>query len=122
MRAGNCEVQIEIAGQRVPPSFALVPNDIRTMAVNLIETCGQKADKSQMGSNDQYIGGFTFGSLHNMIGWLTSEDGDLDKPMRECGRLPPVQPSAFLVAFSISIFQAAYAAAKPLVQLIESIY
>lgn len=67
-------IQVEMAGQRVPPSIHLVPDDIRAITKELVEICVR-------GPN--HIGGFAFGSLRNMKGWLASIGGDLDQPMRE---------------------------------------
>lgn len=67
-------VQVEMAGPRQPPTVTLVPNDIKAMATRVLETCTKKTS---------YIGGFLTSDLGGMKQWLTSSEGDLDRPMRE---------------------------------------
>lgn len=67
-------IQVEMAGQRRPPVIELIPDHVRAVAIELIETCSREKG---------YVGGFTFGSLHNMISWLSSPEGEIDKAMRE---------------------------------------
>ncbi|KAL8703547.1 MAG: hypothetical protein Q9201_003277 [Fulgogasparrea decipioides] len=65
-------VQIEIAGQRIPPSVTLVPDKIKRMATRVLETCVKQTS---------YIGGFLTGDLNGVKQWITASEGDLDKPM-----------------------------------------
>ena len=66
-------IQVELAGQRTPPTFQIAPNRIREMATSLLNVCD---------NGRTYGGGFITGSLEGMAGWLTSEFGELDEPMR----------------------------------------
>lgn len=66
-------VQIELAGSNLPPSINLIPNDLKTMATGVVATC-TKAPK--------YIGGFLAGDLGPIRQWVSSEQGNLDKPFR----------------------------------------
>ncbi|KAI4127520.1 MAG: hypothetical protein LQ338_003178 [Usnochroma carphineum] len=61
-----------MAGPRQPPTVTLVPNDIKAMATRVLETCTKKTS---------YIGGFLTSDLGGMKQWLTSSEGDLDRPM-----------------------------------------
>lgn len=80
-------VQVEVAGPRQPDTYPIAPNMIRHMATHLMNVCSR---------DDTHQGGFITDSLENMAGWLTSPEGELDKPMRmsRC-RHPP------LISFSI---------------------
>lgn len=71
---GNCMIQVEMAGQRTPPTIELIPDHVREVARTLVETCNKET---------AYVGGFMFGNLHNLKGWLSSPEGEIDKPMRE---------------------------------------
>ncbi|KAL8894884.1 MAG: hypothetical protein Q9192_003991 [Flavoplaca navasiana] len=73
-REGNCMVQVEVAGPRQPDIYPIAPNAIRDMATHLVDVCS-RSDKT-------HTGGFITDSLANMAGWLTSPEGELDKPMR----------------------------------------
>ncbi len=68
-------IQVEMAGQRRPPVIELIPDHVRAVAMELIETCSRE--------QGYVVGGFTYGSLYNMISWLSSPGGEIDKPMRE---------------------------------------
>ncbi|KAL8707598.1 MAG: hypothetical protein Q9220_007385 [cf. Caloplaca sp. 1 TL-2023] len=72
IKSGDCMIQIEMAGGRVPATISLVPDEVRSMASWLSTAC------TKDGGN---IGGFVTGSLTGMAGWLTSPEGELDKPM-----------------------------------------
>lgn len=67
-------IQVEMAGQRTPPTIQLIPDHVRTVARLLVETCSRET---------AFVGGFMFGNLHNMKGWLSSPEGEIDKPMRK---------------------------------------
>ncbi|KAL8938597.1 MAG: hypothetical protein Q9216_003808, partial [Gyalolechia sp. 2 TL-2023] len=68
---GNCMVQVELAGERIPPTIRIVPDDIRRVSEYIMDTCVLGEGK----------GGFATGNLHDMKGWLASEGGDLSRPM-----------------------------------------
>ncbi|KAL8796583.1 MAG: hypothetical protein Q9182_007338 [Xanthomendoza sp. 2 TL-2023] len=74
-QSGNCMVQIEIAGPRVPKTFPIVPDTIRLIATYLLEGACHK--------DDSYGGGFITGDLNDLVQWLISPEGELDKPMRK---------------------------------------
>ncbi|KAL8790200.1 MAG: hypothetical protein Q9213_000731 [Squamulea squamosa] len=62
-----------MAGQRTPPVFPIVPDQIRSMAAHLLGVCK---------NGNTHIGGFITGDLQGMTGWLTSPDAELDMAMR----------------------------------------
>ncbi|KAL8911936.1 MAG: hypothetical protein Q9171_002978 [Xanthocarpia ochracea] len=71
-QSGRCMIQVELAGERTPPTFQVAPNQIREMATSLLNVCD---------NGKTYGGGFITGSLEGMAGWLTSQFGELDAPM-----------------------------------------
>ncbi|KAL8930018.1 MAG: hypothetical protein Q9172_000250 [Xanthocarpia lactea] len=73
MIKGVCMIQVELAGQRTPPTFQVSPNKIREMATSLLNVCD---------NGKTYGGGFITGSLEGMAGWLTSQFGELNASMR----------------------------------------
>ncbi|KAL8708939.1 MAG: hypothetical protein Q9220_006271 [cf. Caloplaca sp. 1 TL-2023] len=69
---GDCMIQIEVAGPpRLPSTITLIPDELKAMARRVQESCTLKTS---------YIGGFMTGDLRPMTGWLTSPEGDPDKP------------------------------------------
>ncbi|KAL8941141.1 MAG: hypothetical protein Q9211_001948 [Gyalolechia sp. 1 TL-2023] len=70
---GNCMVQVEMAGPRIPPVVHLVPDDIRVVSSYIIETCALEGGGP--------LGGFGTGNIREMEQWLATLEGDLDKPM-----------------------------------------
>ncbi|KAL8718118.1 MAG: hypothetical protein Q9225_004710 [Loekoesia sp. 1 TL-2023] len=73
-----------MAGPRTPPTVDLVPDELRAMASSLINSCNIESG---------YIGGFATGNLYNMIQWITSQDGDLDRPMPYYTSFPTISVS-----------------------------
>ncbi|KAL8725966.1 MAG: hypothetical protein Q9181_006225 [Wetmoreana brouardii] len=71
-QSGNCMVQIEMAGQRIPSTVILVPDKLKRMATRVLGTCVKQTS---------YIGGFVTGDLYGVKQWITAPEGDLDKPM-----------------------------------------
>ncbi|KAL8811925.1 MAG: hypothetical protein Q9200_001423 [Gallowayella weberi] len=72
-QSGDCMIQIEIAGPRVPKTFEVVPDQLRAMAAYLLDDACHK--------EGSYGGGFITGDLNPMTQWLISPEGDLDRPM-----------------------------------------
>ncbi|KAL8951843.1 MAG: hypothetical protein Q9222_002191 [Ikaeria aurantiellina] len=72
IKFGDCMVQMEMAGPRVPPRISFVPDELRSRANWVSTTCNKDGDS---------IGGFVTSSLASMAGWLTSPEGELDAPM-----------------------------------------
>lgn len=77
-------VQVEVAGERIPPVIRLVPDEVRTVASYIIEKCALE-------SGGPY-GGFGTGNLGKIKEWIVSPEGDLDKPQRMSPTfLPPLR-------------------------------
>ncbi|KAL8925666.1 MAG: hypothetical protein Q9208_003349 [Pyrenodesmia sp. 3 TL-2023] len=81
---GDCMIQVEMAGQRTPSTIQLIPDHVRTVARILVETCSREK---------AFVGGFMFGNLHNMKGWLSSPEGEIDKPMPYYTAFPTISIS-----------------------------
>lgn len=71
-------VQIELAGPQLPLTIDLIPNELKSMAAGVLETCTKKP---------RYVGGFLAGDLGPIRQWISSEPGDLDKPFRSYSSL-----------------------------------
>ncbi|KAI4089438.1 MAG: hypothetical protein L6R37_008039 [Teloschistes peruensis] len=69
--SSDCMVQIELAGPQLPLTIDLIPNELKSMAAGVLETCTKKP---------RYVGGFLAGDLGPIRQWISSEPGDLDKP------------------------------------------
>ncbi|KAL9577080.1 MAG: hypothetical protein Q9203_007588, partial [Teloschistes exilis] len=77
-RTGDCMIQIELAGPQLPLTIDLIPNELKSMAAGVLETCTKKP---------RYVGGFLAGDLGPIRQWISSEPGDLDKPFRSYSSL-----------------------------------
>ncbi|KAL9576931.1 MAG: hypothetical protein Q9212_006710 [Teloschistes hypoglaucus] len=84
-QSGDCMVQIELAGPQLPSTIGLIPNDLKSMATGVLETCTKK--------RDYYIGGFLAGDLGPIRQWISSEQGDLDKPFPPSTAFPTISVS-----------------------------
>ncbi|KAL8831720.1 MAG: hypothetical protein Q9170_005182 [Blastenia crenularia] len=81
---GKCMIQIEMAGQRTPPTVELVPDELRALASYVTDVCLAK---------NGYTGGFVTGNLNDMKGWLTSPDGEIYRAMPYYTSFPTISIS-----------------------------
>ncbi|CAF9930722.1 MAG: hypothetical protein ALECFALPRED_004714 [Alectoria fallacina] len=68
---GTCMVQVDVAGPRLPRTYDIIPDDIRYLADQVLNSCVN-------GPFD--IGGFATSDLQVMDGWITAEETNLDRP------------------------------------------
>ncbi|KAL8635204.1 MAG: hypothetical protein Q9228_007284 [Teloschistes exilis] len=80
-QSGDCMIQIELAGPQLPLTIDLIPNELKSMAAGVLETCTKKP---------RYVGGFLAGDLGPIRQWISSEPGDLDKPFPPSTAYPTV--------------------------------
>ena len=66
-------VQVDVAGPRLPRTYDIIPDDIRYLADQVLNSCVN-------GPFD--IGGFATSDLQVMDGWITAEETKLDRPFR----------------------------------------
>ncbi|KAL8685533.1 MAG: hypothetical protein Q9218_007703 [Villophora microphyllina] len=84
-QSGDCMIQIEMAGPKQPPTVIFTPSELKILATRTLENCAVKKS---------YIGGFLFGDLDPMKQWITSEQGDLDKPFPPATSFPTISLSS----------------------------
>lgn len=67
-------IQVELAGPRLPPTFEFVPNEIRSMAQEVLSECAH---------GKHYEGGFVASDMQVIRNWIFAEETRLDNPFRE---------------------------------------
>ncbi|KAL8970241.1 MAG: hypothetical protein Q9197_003915 [Variospora fuerteventurae] len=80
--AGDCQIQLEMAGQHLPETVMFTPEHIRISARHWIETC----NKPYGGVS----GGFLVSNLTPVVDYLTTVDGDMDNPIPERIAFPTI--------------------------------
>ncbi|KAM0805562.1 hypothetical protein BDR22DRAFT_884552 [Usnea florida] len=68
---GDCMVQVDLAGPRLPQTYNIIPDDIGHMASQVLSSCV---------TGPSEVGGFATSDLQVMNGWLTNAETRLDRP------------------------------------------
>ena len=76
---GECMVQVDLAGPRLPQTYQIIPDDVIYMANQVLSSCV---------SGPFEIGGFATSDLQVMNGWLTAAKTSLDLPFRTFHLIP----------------------------------
>lgn len=66
-------IQVDVAGPRLPRTYDIIPNEVRHMADEVLNSCV---------TGPFEIGGFATTDLQVMNGWITAEETELDRPFR----------------------------------------
>ena len=69
-------IQVEIAGPDTPETYDIIPDYIRFMADEVLNSCVQAPDNQ--------IGGFATSDLQVMNNWIIAEETNLDDNFRTC--------------------------------------
>ena len=72
--SGDCRIQVELAGPRLPATFGLAPQDVITMAKRVQSTCVR---------DTSYYGGFLALDMDVLKNWVVAEETNLDAPYRK---------------------------------------
>ena len=72
-------IQIDLAGPRLPQTYSFIPDNIRLMADEVLNSCV---------TGPFEIGGFATSDLQVMNGWITAEETRLDRPFRASHQKP----------------------------------
>ena len=76
---GDCMVQVDLAGPRLPQTYKIIPNDVVYIANQVLSSCV---------TGPFEIGGFATSDLQVMNGWLTAAKTSLDRPFRTFRLIP----------------------------------
>ena len=79
-------VQIDLAGPRLPRTYDIIPDDIRHLADEVLNSCV---------TGPFEVGGFATSDLQVLTNWITAEETVLDRPFRMSRSI--LHPSMYFV-------------------------